>query len=239
MIVLITGGASGLGEAITRKMSKKADKVYFTYSKSDVNAKKLEEEFLNTHAIKCDFSISQEVSFLCEQITELQIDVVVNNAYNGSFIQSYFHKTESTNYLEEFNGNILPTIAITQAAINVFRKKKKGKIITILTSALQNTPPLGASIYVANKAYLKKLTQVWATENSKFGITSNTISPSFMKTSMTSEMDERIVDQIQDQHPLKTLLTPNEVAETVVFLSDASAHINGIDIVMNAGTTIQ
>ena len=65
---------------------------------------------------------------------------------------------------------LIPTILITQSVLNDFRKKKKGKIITILTSFLLNTPPIGASTYVANKAYLGSLVKSWATENIKFNI---------------------------------------------------------------------
>lgn len=78
-------------------------------------------------------------------------------------------------------------------------------------------PPIGSSTYIANKAYLEKLTKVWAIENSKFNITSNSISPSFMQTKLTSEIDERIIEQIISNHPLKKLLTVDEVAETVLF----------------------
>ena len=76
----------------------------------------------------------------------------------------------------------------------MYKKKRKGKIITILTSFLLNSPPIGSSSYVANKAYLKSLTKSWANENIKFNVTSNTISPSFMQTNFTSDVDERIID---------------------------------------------
>ena len=83
------------------------------------------------------------------------------------------------------------------------------------------------------------LTKVWATENSKFNITSNSISPSFMQTKLTSEIDFRIVSQLIENHPLKKLLTVEEVAETVFFLANATSHINGIDIIINSGASIK
>ncbi|MNE75886.1 3-oxoacyl-[acyl-carrier-protein] reductase FabG1 [compost metagenome] len=102
-----------------------------------------------------------------------------------------------------------------------------------------NTPPLGASSYVANKAYLGSLVKSWATENAKFNISSNAISPSFMQTNLTSDVDERIIEQIVNDHPLKKILTVEEVAESVLFLTNASSQINGVDIVLNAGTNIK
>ncbi len=240
MNILITGGSSGLGEAITRILAKDTNnKVYFTYSNSELNARKIESEFSNTNSISCDFKDLESLKSLINKIELFDLDILINNAFTGDFLKTQFHKISSDDFLIDFKSNIIPTIEITQEAVKSFKKKKKGKIITILTSALNNTPPIGSSIYVANKAYLEKLTKVWATENSKFNITSNSVSPSFMKTKLTSEFDERIVEQMINNHPLKKLLTVEEVAETVLFLTKASSQINGIDIIINSGTTIK
>jgi len=240
MNILVTGGASGLGEAITRILAKDLNTiVYFTYSNSEANAKKIELEFRNAISIKCDFKNSSEVRFLVNKIDDLKLDVLINNAYSGTPITTYFHKIPEDTFSSEFMFNIMPTILITQSTINSFRKEKKGKVITILTSFLLNTPPLGSSSYVANKAYLGSLVKSWATENSKFNITSNSISPSFMQTNLTLDVDERIIEQIVSDHPLKKILTVDEVAESVLFLTNASSQINGVDIVLNAGTNIK
>ena len=240
MNILITGGASGLGEAITKALAKDLNNtVFFTYSKSSVNAQNMEAEYTNITSVKCDFSILEEVNALINKIPEFSIDILINNAYSGNPIKTYFHKNKIADFTEEFNANIIPTVLLTQACINHFRKKKNGKIITILTSFLVNTPPTGASIYVANKAYLKSLVNSWASENIKFNITSNSISPSFMQTNIAKDVDERVVEQIIDSHPLKRLLTIEEVAESVLYLSKATSHINGIDILINAGTNIK
>jgi NAD(P)-dependent dehydrogenase (short-subunit alcohol dehydrogenase family) len=240
MNILITGGASGLGEAITKKLaSNLQNKIFFTFSKSKDNAKKIEEEFLNTTSIKCDFGNTKELELLIDKINDIDIDVLINNAYSGSFLNSYFHKTNDEDFLNGFATNVFPTIKITKATISLFRKKRSGKIITILSAALINTPPIGSSVYVANKSYLSSLVKIWATENAKFNITSNSISPSFMKTSLTSSFDERLVEQMIENHPYKKLLTVEEVAETVSFLVNATNHINGIDFLINAGTNIK
>ena len=236
MNILITGGASGLGEAITRKLAQDRDNmIYFTFSKSGENAKRIQSTLPNTMPLKCDFGNAIELKSLTDSIKKLDIDVLINNAYNGEFLKSYFHKVPASDFLNDFKENIIPVIEITQAAILSFRSKKRGKIITILTSALLNTPPIGSAVYIANKAYLEKLTKVWAGENSRFNISSNSVSPSFMQTNLTAGIDERVVEQIKENHPLKNLLTVDEVAETVSFLVNASNQINGVNIVMNAG----
>ena len=240
MVVLITGGSSGLGESITRRFAKDPIcTIYFTFNQSENNAKKIESECPNTTAVKCDFANENDVKKLAEHIAVINPSVFINNAYSGSFMKSHFHKTHAGDFLTEFKNNIIPVIILTQAAINCFRKKKSGKIITVLTAALVNVPPAGASIYVANKAYLAQLSKVWAAENSKYNITSNTVSPSFMKTNFTNDIDVRIVEQIKEGHPLKRLLATEETAETIFFLANASDHLNGIDIVINSAINIK
>ncbi|MCW3116064.1 MAG: hypothetical protein JWM28_146 [Chitinophagaceae bacterium] len=240
MIVLITGGSSGLGEAITRLIAQQpGHTVYFTYNSSLTNAQKIEADLGNAFAIKCNFEIEVEVNALKTKISELGIDVLINNAYSGEPIKTYFHKIPAEDFLADFQKNMLPAIILTQAAINTFRKKKFGKIINVLTSFLINTPPIGSSVYVANKAYLEELSRAWATENAKYNITSNSISPAFMQTTFTNDVDERVIEQIKESHPLKAILTPAEVAESVLFLLNSTQQINGINIVLNSGANIK
>ena len=240
MNILITGGASGLGKAITEALAEnKNNTVYFTFSKSEAKAKKINSIFENTISIKCDFSEPSELLSLQDRIKEMDLDVLVNNAYCGKINQMHFHKYPPIDFLTDFKDNIIPTIIITQEAIKLFRKKKSGKIITILSSGLINVPPTGMSSYIANKAYLEKLTKTWANENSKFNITSNSVSPSFMKSALTDDFDERVVEQMTLNHPNKNLITTKEVAEGVLFLANAGNHINGVDILMNAGVNIK
>jgi hypothetical protein len=60
-----------------------------------------------------------------------------------------------------------------------------------------------------------------------------------MQTKLTSDIDERIIDQIINNHPLKKILRTTEVAETVTFLVNSSQQINGIDLVINSAENIK
>ena len=240
MNILITGGASGLGEAIVRLLANDSkNTIFFTYSNSQLSAKKIELDFKNALSIKCDFRHEPEVTALVNRIYSLNIDVLINNAYADNSIKTYFHKTPSEDFELNFINNIIPAIRITQSVITQFRKIKNGKVITILTSGLANTPPLGWSCYTANKAYMESLVKSWANENIKFNISSNSVSPSFLQTKLTSGVDSRIIEQMVSSHPLKKLLTIDEVAETVLFLTKVSSQINGVDILINSGINIK
>ncbi|MBF0312083.1 MAG: SDR family oxidoreductase [Oligoflexia bacterium] len=239
MNILITGGASGLGGAITDHLAQNNphSKIHFTFYSSLDKATYLEHRFSNTVKHACNFHDKASVHHLLEQMNDMNLDVLINNAYLRPQIQ-YFHKEDLATFELSFKHNILPVINITQAALSLFRKKKQGRIISILSSALINKPPLGWSEYTANKAYIESLSKSWASENSKFNITANCISPSFMQTNMSSLIDERMVSEMIEQAPFKKLLTPTEVAESVHFLLHCSPYINGINLVMNGGAHV-
>jgi 3-oxoacyl-[acyl-carrier protein] reductase len=239
MNILITGGASGLGETLSEKIASHYHdrSVYITYNTSGKNAARLAEKFQNIRPVKCDFTSEKEVSALIEKLESFQLSYLINNA-TTELQQKHFHKIDPHFFFEAFRNNLLPTIAITQECIIQFRKLKFGKIINVLTSYLINRPPVGMSEYVARKAYLRSLSNSWAVENIKYNITSNCISPSIMKTGLTKNTDERVFEEIINNHPLKKIITSEEVAETVLFLLQASQQINGANIVMNAGEDI-
>jgi 3-oxoacyl-[acyl-carrier protein] reductase len=240
MNILVTGGASGLGKAITTLLAAESSShVYFTYSHSKDKARQIEIDFPNTSGIKCDFCISEDIAILTSKMPQMDLDVLINNAYANGIKTRHFHKINSSDILEDFKNNIIPTVKITQEALRIFRKKRNGTIVTVLTAYLTNTPPTGLASYVAIKAFLEKLTKVWASENSKFQITSNSVSPSFMRSALTADTDERVIENMVSMHPLKELLSPEEVAETIKFLVSASKNINGIDLLMNAGDNIR
>jgi len=233
MNILVTGGASGLGEAITRKLaSDSSNTVYFTFCNSLENSKKIEQLYSNTTGIKCDFTSIKSVELFIKQIETINFQVLVNNAMTG-FETNYFHKLSLDYFTNNFKTNILPTILITQNFISNFRKNKSGKIITILSSYLEGNPPIGLSEYVAAKSYLSSLCKSWSVENMKYNITSNCISPSFMRTPLNKDVDERVIEEMENNLPSKKLLSVEEVAEKVNYLVNAGQEINGNFFLMN------
>jgi len=239
MNILITGGASGLGEAITKRLASNGENcVYFTYNNSSSNANNIENSFPNTTGIPCNFQKSFEIETILNFIESTKLDVLVNNAFSASITQEYFHKIDISVFENNFKYSILPVIQITQKAIEFFRKQKFGKIISVLSAYVINTPPKGLSEYVAAKNYLASLCKSWAIENASFNITSNCISPSFMRTHLNCDIDERVIEGIIESNPLKKLLTIDEVAESVNFFTTCSQQINGINHIINSAVNV-
>jgi 3-oxoacyl-[acyl-carrier protein] reductase len=233
--ILITGGASGLGQVITQRFCATGDNaVYFTFSKSSAAAADIVARYPGSESIGCDFTDDASLARLLARIPQLDIDVLVNNAI-ASMQTRHFHQSDPEGFVSSFAANVVPTLRITQQAIKGFRKKKSGKIITVLTSYVVNRPPVGLSEYVANKAYLQSLSRSWSVENARLNITANCVSPSMMRTALTDGVDERQIDEAVAGHPLGRLVTPNEVADAILFLAQASPHINGINMLINGG----
>jgi 3-oxoacyl-[acyl-carrier protein] reductase len=194
-------------------------------------------QFSNTQAIHCDFKNQKSILHLCNALAEMKLNVLVNNAYN-TIENKHFHKLDARAFKDNFCDNIFPIIQITQTAIAGFRKQKSGKIINVTTSFLINKPPLGLSAYVAEKAYLASLSKSWANENAAFNITSNCVAPSMMLTPFTKNIDERVIENILQSHPLKRLLTPDETADTIWLLLQAPQQINGVTLTINGGMDV-
>ncbi len=235
MNILITGGASGLGEVITRKLAENSSSfVNFTYCRSAESAKSIENEFNNTKAFYCDFADDVSLADFAAKIAAMDIDVLVNNAITG-IIKKHFHKTEPIEYSRSFHDNTLPVIVITSEALKLFRKKRSGRIINVLSIYSLGVPPAGLSEYSANKAYILSLSNSWAAENNKLGIISNCISPDIMAAGLNKDTDERILQELAENSETGKLLTTIETAQAVEYLLTADAGINGRNIEVRSG----
>ncbi len=240
MNILITGGSSGLGKSIVERLAKQSEnKIWFTFCSHNENAASLTEQYPNVFAFHCNFGDEADMQHLFESLSNLQIDVLINNAYAGYALGNHFHKTPIDDFHKAFEMNIIPTIRITQYVLGKFRKQKSGKIITTLTEYLIGKVPTGCALYTSTKAYMAQLAKSWASEYIRYGITSNSVSPSFMQTSLTSDTNELMIEQMLANHPLQHFLTTEEVADVYAFLCDASNQINGVDIPVNAGMNIK
>ena len=114
-------------------------------------------------------------------------------------------------------------------------KNKSGKIVNI-TSVVGHTGNLGQANYAASKAGIVAMSKSLAMEYAKKNINVNCISPGFIKTAMTDNLDEKFKELIISKIPSAKLGEPKDVANAVLFLvSDQSNYINGETIHVNGG----
>jgi NAD(P)-dependent dehydrogenase (short-subunit alcohol dehydrogenase family) len=97
---LITGGASGLGFEITKVMaSQGGNTVHFTYCHSEKEAGDMVKSLPNTRAIKCDFRNGKDIGRLLEDISEMDRDVLINNA-TLNIVVEHFNKMDPTIFIK-------------------------------------------------------------------------------------------------------------------------------------------
>lgn len=192
MKILITGGSSGLGKSILERVHE-SNEIHFTYNNSSESAKEISTKFKNSYSYKCDFTNKRELEVFLSEIKDIDFDVLINNYYSGKFLDKHFLKTNSSEFLDVYKNNILPVVDITQVLLKTFKKKKKGLIISISSKSIFN-PPVGSGLYSIVKSVIEQLSKIWNSEYGKYGITSKVVSPSFMRTNLTSDIDERIIE---------------------------------------------
>ena len=238
MNILVTGGSSGLGRAIVEKLSESHENVVlFTYCCNQESANSLLEKYPNDRAFQVDFCNEDSIGKFVKDLEAMQVDVLVNNAYAGTAQGARVHQTDISEYTTAFKNNVIPLINVTQTCIKGMRKRKFGKIINIITSSVIDTPPIGYSVYASTKAYIRQFSKSISKEYASFNITSNCVLPDYMATDF-SILDEYQLGKMMETHPLKKLLTPEEVASIVVYMLNASQQLNGVEIPINAGQHI-
>lgn len=236
--VLLTGGTSGVGRATLEILCESEEYfVDFTFANASGTKDSLELKYSNCRGYFCDFREQNSVDTLLELIENHTYDVLINNAYTGNLLETNFHKVDKSVFAEDFNNNVMPVIMITQAVLVGMRKQKSGRIVNVLSSAMSN-PPLGSSSYASVKAYLGMLNKSWAKEYARFNISSNSILPSMMKTSMLSKIDDRIVEQAIQSTPNKELLSPSETAQIIFGLVNNSQKMTGQEILIDSGFSL-
>lgn len=218
MKILITGGASGLGLYITEKLAKDENMfIFFTYNSSQESAHLLEKRYNNVKSIKLDFTNDVQTKNFINSIHSMDIDVLINNAITG-FVFRKFHSIGKNDILDSFKRNVLVPIEISRTSINLFRKKKNGRIINILSENLiSDIAPIGFSEYNSGKAYLEAMSKSWKSEYSNLGLKVLNIYPKMMKTRIIlKNIDERFLHNYHFQNP-------NVTAEKIyVYLSKSN-----------------
>jgi len=238
MNVIITGGGSGLGRSLVERFALDAhNRVLFTYCQTPEAGLVEAINNANVTALRCDFSSVDDFSSLLTQADAFEAELLINNSWPG-LDRKHFHRFEREEIDQSFDRNVASTVALSRHLLKAFKKRRAGKIINILTSALINRPPVGMSIYAAEKAYLLQLSKSWIAEFGSFGVAVNNVLPGFMATGMNASLDERVVEMIRDSSPNRELLTTGELAEAVYLLANMPPQVTGNNLVVNGGENL-
>ena len=240
---LVTGATRGIGKGIALKLAQNGANIAFTFVSSVEKAKAFEDE-LNAMGIKAKGYQSNAAEFaegerlIDEIIKEFgTIDVLVNNA--GITRDNLLMRMTEQMWDDVMDTNLKSAFALIKAIQRPMMKARSGSIINI-TSVVGVTGNAGQANYAAFKAGMIGLTKSVAKELGSRNIRCNAIAPGFIETEMTEALAEDVRAEWVKGIPLKRGGTPEDVANTVLFLaSDMSAYLTGQTICVDGGMVMQ
>ena len=237
--ILITGGSRGIGKSIVEVLFNSGANVGFTFSSSELAANQIAEN-LNSSSQKC-IAYKSDASKLdqCEKLVESflndfeTIDVLINNA--GITKDNLLMRMGEDDFDKVMEVNLKSVFNMTKACQRVFLKNRKGSIIN-MSSVVGVKGNAGQSNYAASKAGIIGFSKSIAQELGSRSIRCNVIAPGFIKTEMTDNLSDSIIESWTENIPLKRPGESNDVANLCLFLaSDLSSYITGQVINVDGG----
>ena len=229
--LLVSGGSRGIGAAIVSKAYKEYNCIYLYKNEALL-------DLPGVTAVKCDVSDPDDCRRAVKQINERfgDIDCLVNNSgisltgLATDFSFKDYRKVMDTNFGGLFN--------LTSLLIPSMVRNMSGNIIAI-SSMWGQTGSSCEALYSASKGAVDSYVRSLAKELGPSGIRVNAVSPGVIRTDMMKEYSEEDIEQLKDETPLERIGTPEDIADTVMFLlSERSSFITGQIIGVNGGFLI-
>lgn len=223
-VVVITGGARGIGKAIADSFIKEGAKVITT----DINGE-------GALFYKMDVSNTSEVELVFKKIIEdhKKIDILINNA--GITKDTLLMRMKEEDWDKVLNVNLKGVFNCTKAASQSMIKERSGRIINI-SSIVGVMGNVGQANYSASKAGMIGFTKTVARELAARNVTVNAIAPGFIVSDMTEKLTDEVKKDFMSKIPLKRFGGIEEIADLVLFLSsDRASYITGQVVGINGG----
>jgi len=236
---LVTGGSRGIGSAICQKLAKDSDyHILINYQSNKEAAEKTLETVIKNggkgEIICFDVANLEDVKTALTKWEDLNpesiVEVIVNNA--GIAKDGLFMWMTSEDWTSVVNTSLNGFFNVTNFFIQKMLRNKYGRIVNIVSlSGVKGTA--GQTNYSAAKGAVVAATKALAQEIAKRNITVNAVAPGFIRTDMTSQLDEKELIKIV---PVNRFGEAEEVADLVSFLvSKKASYITGEIININGG----
>lgn len=235
--VIVTGGAKGIGRAISYEFAKSGYNVIINYKTSVKEAENIKEELTkkgqNVEIYKADLTKKEEVEVMIKFVEEKykKIDVLVNNA--GISQIKPFADIKEEDWDNIVNNNLKTVYLTTKAVIDNMIHNKNGSIINI-SSIWGITGGACEVHYSATKAGIIGMTKALAKEMGPSNIRVNAVAPGIIDTDMNKNLNESEINQIKNEIPLEKIGKPEDVAKVVKWLAE-SEYVTGEVIRVDGG----
>ncbi|MDN8624120.1 MULTISPECIES: 3-oxoacyl-ACP reductase [Corynebacterium] len=243
-VVLVTGGARGLGRAITEAFLREGARVVVNYFSSETAAHGIKaahpHRALAVHGDVRKRSDMDSIFTAARQTFGEPITTVVNNAltnfsFNGD-ARPHADHIDYEAFQSQFSSAVQGALNAIQAALPSFTEARYGRVINIGTNLFQD-PVVPYHDYTAAKAALLSLTRTFSTDLGPKGITVNMVSGGLLRTTDASAATpDDVFDAIAANTPLRSVTTPEELADAVLFFASPWARaITGQNLVVDGG----
>ena len=236
---LVTGASRGIGRAIALEMACEGCKVLVNYRQNAEQAKEVVQRIVQSggeaQALQADVRFPDQAEALVAAALETfgTLDILVNNA--GIVRDKLLMRMSEEDWDAVLDTNLKGAFNCAKAVQRTFLRKRAGRIINIgsISGLVGNA---GQANYSAAKAGLVGLTKSLAREFGSRNITVNLVAPGFVRTDMTANLSDDLLEKAIAQIPLGRLGEVGDVAAAVVFLaSDAASYITGHVLCVDGG----
>jgi NAD(P)-dependent dehydrogenase (short-subunit alcohol dehydrogenase family) len=233
--VVVTGGSSGIGEAVVRRLAGDGQEVVFTFCRSEAKARAVAEA-TGAESVRYDQSSAQSVEELAAAVRAGEFDALVNNA-SQPVQRQLLRKIDPESFVTYQIAALRGVLALSTAfAEQVRRRGGSGCIVNVLSAYTFGMPPAKLAAYVTSKHALLGLTRSMAAEFIRYGIRVNAVSPAMTRTEFIADLPEQFIEEMEASLPMERLATPAEVASVIRFLlSPEASYINGANIPIAGG----
>ena len=236
---LVTGGTTGIGEAIAIALHEAGHRVVVTcYAGVEDPAPWRETQAAAGRAFRVepvdvgDYGSCQALAARLQE-AGIAVDILVNDA--GITRDATFRKMEKSSWDAVIRTDLDSMFNVSKQFVDGMAERGWGRIVNI--SSVNGTKgQFGQTNYSAAKAGVQGFTKALAQELARKGVTVNSVSPGYVGTSLVTAMKPEIVESIVAQVPMGRLGRPEEIAAVVAFLcGDGAAYITGADLAVNGG----
>ncbi|MCI0150166.1 glucose 1-dehydrogenase [Paraburkholderia sediminicola] len=245
-VVLITGALTGIGRATALAFAREGHRVVVSGRREEAGqalAAELRALGAEAEFLRADVRFEAEVRSVVEQTVERfgRLDVAVNNAGTEGQLAPIVEQT-AANYEDTFSVNVLGTLLSLKHEMHVMLAQGAGSIIN-LSSIAGQVGIAGASVYAASKHAVEGLTKSAALEGAAAGVRVNAVAPGPVATEMLDRFaggSEEGKASFLATIPARRAATPDEIAQTIVFLaSDKARYLTGQNIAVDGAYTAQ